>query len=75
MMRPEFDRFSKIIAEHGGLPIDNDQLAASAVKDLVLDMGFDPYWASRILLSALDMVGQEFDLDAQVLINSNESDD
>lgn len=70
-MRAEFDRFFKIIEEHGGLPIDNDQMAASAVKDLVLDMGFDPYWASKILLSALDMVGQEFDLDAQALIHSN----
>jgi hypothetical protein len=43
-MREEFERFSKIIAEHGGLPIDNDQLAASAVifgREIIAIFGSD----------------------------------
>lgn len=62
-MNEEFERFSKVIAENGGLPIDNDQLAATAVKDLVLDMGYDPHWSADILLTALDMVNQTFDIE------------
>lgn len=60
-MNVEFDRFMKVIAENGGLPIDNDALAAEAIKDAVLDMGFDPIWATKVLLTALDLVNAEFD--------------
>lgn len=60
-MGAEYDRFMKVIADNGGLPIDNDTLAAEAIKDAVLDMGFDPIWATNILLSALDLVNAEFD--------------
>lgn len=60
-MSAEYDRFMKVIAYNGGLPIDNDALAAEAIKDAVLDMGFDPIWATKILLSALDLVNAEFD--------------
>jgi len=63
MSNDEFARFSRVLSEHGGrLPITDDQLAASVVRDMVLDMGFDPYWAGDILLTALDMVNQEFDI-------------
>lgn len=62
-MSEEFERFSKVIAENGGLPIDNDQLAATTVKDLVLDIGFDPHWSADILLTALDLVNQTFDIE------------
>jgi hypothetical protein len=60
-MSAEYDRFMKVIADNGGLPIDNDDLAAEAIKDAVLDMGFDPIWATKILLTALDLVNAEFD--------------
>lgn len=60
-MSVEFDRFMKVIAENGGLPTDNDALAAEAIKDAVLDMGFDPIWATKVLLTALDLVNAEFD--------------
>ena len=59
--RPEYDRFMKIINNNGGLPIDNDDLAAEAIKEAVLDMGFDPIWATKILLTALDKVTAEFE--------------
>ena len=42
-MRAEYDRFMKVITENGGLPIDNDALASEAIKDAVLDMGYDPF--------------------------------
>jgi hypothetical protein len=58
--RPEYDRFMKVIADNRGLPIDNDALAAEAIKDAVLDLGFDPIWATKILLSSLDLVNAEF---------------
>lgn len=61
-MRAEYDRFMKVITDNGGLPITNDELAAKALKDAVLDMGFDPIWATKILLSALDLVNAEFGL-------------
>lgn len=35
------DRFCRVFEDHGGLPITDDDLAASAVRDLVLDMGHD----------------------------------
>jgi hypothetical protein len=60
-MSAEYDRFMKVIADNGGLPTDNDGLAAEAIKDAVLDMGFDPIWATKILLTALDLVNAEFD--------------
>ena len=60
-MSVEYDRFMKVIAENGGLPIDKDELAAEAIEDAVLDMGFDPIWATKILLSALDLVNTEFE--------------
>ena len=60
-MSAEYDRFMKIIYDNGGLPIDNDDLAAEAVKEAVLDMGFDPIWATKILLTALDKVNAEFE--------------
>jgi len=60
-MSVDYNRFMKVIAENGGLPIDNDGLAAEAIKDAVLDMGFDPIWATKILLSALDLVNAEFE--------------
>jgi len=68
-MTSEYDRFSKVIADHAGLPIDDDNLAATTVRDLVLDMGYDPYWAAKVLLSALDMVGQTFELDTADLVH------
>lgn len=60
-MSEELDRFMKVITENGGLPIDNDALASEAIKDAVLDMGFDPIWATDVLLSALDLINKEFD--------------
>lgn len=60
-MSVEYDRFMKVIAENGGLPIDKDELAAEDIEDAVLDMGFDPIWATKILLSALDLVNTEFE--------------
>ncbi|AUR22542.1 hypothetical protein [Phaeobacter inhibens] len=59
-MSVEYERFMKVITENGGLPTDNDELAAEAIKDAVLDMGFDPIWATKILLTALDLVNAEF---------------
>lgn len=74
-MTSEYDRFSKVIADHAGLPIDDDNLAASTVRDLVLDMGYDPYWAAKVLLSALELVGQTFELDSAVLMHVGKRSD
>ena len=43
--RPEYDRFLKIINDNGGLPIDNDVLAAEAVKDALPEVEdeWDPF--------------------------------
>ena len=61
--RPELDRFCKVFDDHGGLPITDDDLAASALSDLVLDMGFDPIWATSVLVSAIAKVNKTFDRD------------
>ena len=50
----------KVITENGGLPIDNNALASEAITDTVLDMGYDPVRATKIFLTALDLVNLEF---------------
>ncbi|WP_227272004.1 hypothetical protein [Roseobacter weihaiensis] len=60
-MRDEYAEVLKVFSDHGGLPINDDDLAASTVKNLVLDMGYDPIWASKILVSALNKVNETFD--------------